>query len=72
MAEFLKLQDLSSVKPDLPVHTLARLGMARASAAAGNVQAARQSYEAFLALLEDGDADIPVIAEARAELARLP
>jgi hypothetical protein len=36
MAEFQKLQDLRSVQPDLPVHTLAHLGVARASAAAGD------------------------------------
>ncbi len=72
MAEFLKLQDLSSVQPDLPVHTLTHLGMARASAAAGNQQAARQAYGAFLARLKDGDEGLPIVTEARAELAKLP
>ena len=71
MAEFLKLQDLSSVQPDLPVHTLTHLGMARASAAMGNSQAAREAYEAFLEILKDGDEGIPRVAEARAELAQL-
>ena len=72
MAEFLKLQDLSSVQPDLPVHTLTHLGMARASAAMGNSQSAREAYGAFLEILKDGDEGIPLVAEARAELARLP
>jgi tetratricopeptide (TPR) repeat protein len=72
MAEFLKLQDLSSVQPDLPVHTLTHLGMARASAAMGNSQAAREAYEAFLEILKDGDEGIPLVTEARAELAQLP
>lgn len=72
MAEFLKLQDLRSVQPDLPVHTLTHLGMARASAAMGNSQASRQAYDAFFELLKDGDAGIPIVTEARAELAQLP
>ena len=71
MAEFLKLQDLHSVQPELAVHTLMHLGLARSSAAAGNTQAARQAYNAFLERLRDGDDDIPVVAEARAELAQL-
>ncbi len=72
MGEFLKLQDLGSVQPDLPVHTLAHLGVARASAAMGNTPAARQAYDAFLERLKDGDEGIPIVTEARAELARLP
>ena len=72
MAEFLKLKDLHSVQPELAVHTLTHLGLARASAAAGNTQVARQAYNAFLERLKDGDDDIPLVAEARAELAQLP
>jgi tetratricopeptide (TPR) repeat protein len=72
MAEFLKLQDLGSVQPALPVHTLTQLGLARASAAMGNTQAARQAYDAFLERLKDADDGIPLVTEARAELARLP
>ena len=72
MAEFLKLQDLGSVQPDLPVHTLTHLGMARASSAMSNSKAARESYDAFLERLKDADDGIPLVTEARAELARLP
>jgi serine/threonine protein kinase/tetratricopeptide (TPR) repeat protein len=72
MAEFLKLQDLRSVQPDLPVHTLTHLGKARASAAMGNSQAARQAYQAFLERVKDSDEGLPLVAEARTELARLP
>jgi serine/threonine protein kinase/tetratricopeptide (TPR) repeat protein len=72
MAEFLKLQDLGSVQPDLPVHTLTYLGMARTSSAMGNSKAARESYDAFLERLQDADEGIPLVTEARAELARLP
>jgi serine/threonine protein kinase/tetratricopeptide (TPR) repeat protein len=72
MAEFLKLQDLRPVQPDLPVHTLTHLGMARANATMGNSKAARQAYEAFLERVKSGDRDIPLIAQARAELAKLP
>lgn len=50
---------------------LARLQTARAQRATGNDTGARSSYEAFLALWKDADADIPVYREAKAEYGAL-
>jgi DNA-binding winged helix-turn-helix (wHTH) protein/tetratricopeptide (TPR) repeat protein len=50
---------------------LAILGLARAYAGAGNREGAQAEYKAFLVAWKDGDADVPVLEEARAELARL-
>ena len=50
---------------------LARLGMARAQARAGEAAAARASYQAVLAAWKDADPDLPPLRQARAELARL-
>ncbi|MGB5660690.1 MAG: hypothetical protein WBO54_14510, partial [Thermoanaerobaculia bacterium] len=67
MAEFLKLQDLGSVQPDLPVHTLTHLGLARAKASLGDSAAAHQEYEKFLEIVKDADEGLPIVEEARAE-----
>ena len=50
---------------------LAHLQLARAQAMAGDLGAARKSYEDFLALWKDGDSDLPVYKQAKAEYARL-
>jgi tetratricopeptide (TPR) repeat protein len=50
---------------------LARLGLARAQAAAGDTTASRKSYQDFLAIWKDADPDIPLLHEARAEYAKL-
>ena len=71
MTEFSKLQDLGSVQPDNPVHTLAHLGMARASAAARDLQGAREAYSDFLEIVADADEGVPLIETARAEYAAL-
>src|SRR5215813_4347519 len=53
------------------VYPLARLGLARAYALAGDVAQSRETYEAFFALWKDADPDIPILQEARAEYAKL-
>jgi len=50
---------------------LARLGLARAYAAAKNVPAARTEYQAFLALWKDADPALPPLKAAKTELAKL-
>ncbi len=55
-----------------PIGALARLGLARAYKLAGETEKARAAYQDFLALWKNADPDIPVLAAARAELARLP
>ena len=47
------------------------LEFARAAAAAGDVAAARRTYQDLLALWTAADADFPLLRQARAELARL-
>jgi len=45
------------------------LGIARASTAAGNAEAARRHYTALLANFDKADADLPLLQEARAAVA---
>src|SRR6185295_15445815 len=52
-----------------PNRSLSVLGLARASAAARQPDAARRHYAAWLANMDHADADLPAIAEARAALA---
>jgi hypothetical protein len=50
---------------------LAQLGIARANASLGNVDAARRAYEQLFATWKGADADFAPLAAARAEFARL-
>ena len=54
-----------------PVAVLAHLGLARSYALSGDTSNARNQYKEFLALWKDADPDLPVLHEARTELARL-
>ncbi len=57
-----------------PLLTLAHLGLGRAYAAAGSagsVDQGRTAYQDFFALVKNADADLPVLAQARAEYAKL-
>jgi ATP/maltotriose-dependent transcriptional regulator MalT len=47
------------------------LGLARASALAGDAAKARKALQDFLALWEDDDPDIPIFIAAKAEYAKL-
>jgi hypothetical protein len=51
---------------------LARLQLARALALSGDTVKAKSAYNDLLTLWKKADPDIPVVKEARAELARLP
>ena len=55
-----------------PNRSLSVLGLARASAAARQPDAARRHYTAWLANMDHADADLPAIAEARAAVAPEP
>ena len=50
----------------------AQLGLARAEVMAGNMVAARKSYEDFFATWKDADPDLPPLKEARQEFADVP
>jgi predicted Zn-dependent protease len=70
-AEFQKLVDHSGMVLNSPLATLARLGLARASARSGDSVKAHAAYHDFLALWGDADPGIPILKEAKAEYARL-
>jgi eukaryotic-like serine/threonine-protein kinase len=54
-----------------PIGALAHLGLARAYASQGDAAKARATYNDFLTLWKDADADIPVLIAAKAEYAKL-
>jgi eukaryotic-like serine/threonine-protein kinase len=70
-AEFQRILDHKGIAPLSPTHALARLGLARAHALAGDTARSRAAYEDFLALWKDADTDVPILQAARAEYARL-
>jgi Tfp pilus assembly protein PilF len=69
--EFQKIVDHSGVVGNEPIGALARLGLARAYAAEGDSSKARSAYGDFLSLWKDGDGDVPVLKEAKAESGKL-
>jgi tetratricopeptide (TPR) repeat protein len=75
LAEFQKIVDNPGWRGDGPllhiVQPLARLGLARAAALAGDTARSRGAYQDFLALWKDADPNIPVLVQAKTEYARL-
>ncbi|HKZ52927.1 MAG TPA: tetratricopeptide repeat protein, partial [Candidatus Acidoferrales bacterium] len=69
--EFKKLIDRKGLTVIGESRPLARLGLARARAQAGDAAAARIAYQDLFALWKDADSDIPVLQQARAEYAKL-
>jgi serine/threonine protein kinase/tetratricopeptide (TPR) repeat protein len=58
--------------PPQPIgRSLARLGLARAAALAGDTAKSRRAYQDFLALWKDADPDVPVLVQAKAEYAKV-
>jgi eukaryotic-like serine/threonine-protein kinase len=55
-----------------PTVVLARLGLARAFAATGQVAAGRSAYQDLFALWKNADADLPILRQAQAEYRSLP
>jgi hypothetical protein len=70
-AEFRKILDHRGEVPLSTLYPLAHLGLARASALAGDVSGSRKAYQDFLALWKDADADLPVLIQAKKEYERL-
>jgi tetratricopeptide (TPR) repeat protein/predicted Ser/Thr protein kinase len=52
-------------------YSLSYLGLARASALAGDTAKARKAFQDFFALWKDADPDIPILMQAKAEYAKL-
>ena len=70
-AEFQKLVDHRGLVATDVIGALAHLQMARAQKMMGDEAAARKSYEDFLALWKDADANLPIYQQAKAEYAKL-
>jgi hypothetical protein len=69
-AEFSKFIDHRGLVGNFPLGALARLGLARACAVQGEKGKARAAYENFLTLWKDGDAETPILKQAKAEYAK--
>ncbi len=69
--EFQKLVDHPGIVGRFVTGALARLQLARAQAMAGDIIAARKSYQDFLDLWKDADPDIPAYRRARVEYSKL-
>jgi hypothetical protein len=66
-AEFQKLLEHHGAVGNSVLGTIARVGLARALALAGDTNAAKAQYESFFELWRGADAEIPVLRQARAE-----
>ena len=71
-AEFQKIPDHRGIVFSDPIGAVARLQLARAFVLSGNRDQAKTAYLDFLTLWKGADPGIPVLAEAKAEFARLP
>ena len=56
---------------DIPVGSLAHLGLGRAYALSGDSAKAKVAYNDFLTLWKDADPDVPILKQAKAEYAKL-
>jgi tetratricopeptide (TPR) repeat protein len=72
LVEYQKVVDWVGVGPADGRRALAHLQIGRAHVAAGDLEAARDSYLRFLELWAEADEDIPVLSKARSELEALP
>ena len=68
---FQKILEHKGIAGISPISTLARLGLARARAMAGNKDAARTAYQDLFAIWKDADPDLPLLKQAKAEYAKL-
>jgi DNA-binding winged helix-turn-helix (wHTH) protein/tetratricopeptide (TPR) repeat protein len=72
LAEFRKFLDNPGIDDPLtPLYALSVLGTARAQVMLGQPGAAIASYQAFLDRWKDADSDLPVLGQARTEMAAL-
>jgi hypothetical protein len=51
---------------------LAHLGLGRAYSLSGDAAKAKAAYQDFFALWKNADPDVPLLAQAKAEFAKLP
>jgi tetratricopeptide (TPR) repeat protein len=70
-AEFQKIIAHRGWEPTSMLWSLAHLGSARAAALNNDMAQSRRSYEQFLALWNNADADVPLLLEAKKEFEKL-
>jgi len=70
-AEFQMIVDHAGFVVNMPVGSLAHLGLARAYVLEGDTAKAKTAYQDFLTLWKDADPDIPILKQAKAEYAKL-
>ena len=70
-AQFQKLIDNPGFSVRHVIGPLARLQLGRAQKMMGDNASARKSYEEFLSIWKDADADLPIYRQAKAEYAQL-
>jgi tetratricopeptide (TPR) repeat protein len=71
-SEFQKILDHAGVVGNEPIGALAHLGLGRAYALAGDSAKAKSAYQDFFELWKNADPDVPILAQAKAEFAKLP
>ena len=71
VTEFQYVLDRPGADFNFPLYTVARVGLARAKALAGDQAGARRAYQDFFAYWKDADPDIPILLEAKAEYEEL-
>jgi eukaryotic-like serine/threonine-protein kinase len=69
--QFQNIIDHRGIVLNSPTLALAPLGLARARALAGDKDGARTGYQNFFAQWKDGDPNIPILKQAKAEYAKL-
>jgi hypothetical protein len=70
-AEFQKILDHRGLVGADPIGVLAYVQLGRAFALSGDLTRSKAAYQDFLTLWNDADPDVPILAQARAEYARL-
>ena len=69
-----EFENIVTHRGEVPVsvlYPLAHVGLARAAAMSNDAEKARKAYEAFFALWNTADSDLPVLRDARLEYSRL-
>jgi len=71
VTEFHKILDHKGLTAGDPVVAMARLQLGRAWAMAGDTSKAKAAYQDFLTLWNKADQEVPVLKQAKAEVAKL-
>jgi eukaryotic-like serine/threonine-protein kinase len=71
-AEFQKIVDHPGIVQNEIIGALAQLDLARAYVLRGDTSKAKQEYQRFLSLWKNADSDLPLLAQAKSEYAKLP